>query len=146
MKVLRSYNLSGDIATLFLWVVVMLLTTLLLLNCTVPIQPTVIDNGTTGAQEPTASDSALETTSESATPLTPQKSLPIQRNQRAMAEQQSHGSMIPKAYSRGSRLGSPTKVSPTVAPRTPPIVMYEYSDFQCPFCGRYFVQTEAGDR
>ena len=82
---------------------------------------TVVD--TDEASQDTATDATSESTSD---------------------DEDQAGSQVnpPEGTYKGIPVGFTAEGFPYRGSPDAPIVMYEYSDFQCPFCSRYFVQTE----
>ncbi len=142
MKVLRWYNSSSNFATLLpSLAIIMLLTMLFLISCTVPIQPVATDNSTPEVQEPVASDDGADTTSEPAAVDAAETTTDTAEtaNTDGIAEPRVNE---PEGTYKGIPVGFTQEGFPYRGSPDAPIVMYEYSDFQCPFCSRYFIQTE----
>jgi protein-disulfide isomerase len=140
MKVLRTHSLSGSSATLLPLLVAMIVAMLILISCTVPIQPAITDD-TAAAQESTvAPDAAAEATA--TTDTTAIVTETTTTNGAAVGESVAARVNEPEGSYKGIPVGFTQEGFPYRGSPDAPIVMYEYSDYQCPFCSRYFVQTE----
>lgn len=142
MKVLHLYNLPGKGPMRLLPTVVMLLTMLLLLSCTMPIQPTAINSSTPEALEATTDSNAIEATGVSTATVTTSEATTDAAASASNSEAVEPRVNDPEGTFKGIPVGFTHEGFPYRGSPDAPIVMYEYSDFQCPFCSRYFVQTE----
>jgi protein-disulfide isomerase len=135
MKLLHSH-LSPNHAVSNALRIALLATILAIVGCTTPLQPTA-DDGTVPAQE-AAAPNTTETPATGEEPTTAVTETTttetITTTVSLVNEPEGAYKGIPVGFTRE---GFPYRGEPDA-----PIVMYEYSDFQCPFCSRYFIQTE----
>jgi protein-disulfide isomerase len=90
-----------------------------------------------GATEATATvTTAEEATEEAATEAT------TSATEEAAAPATPAAPPVASGEWEGMQVGFTAEGYPFRGDPNAPIIMYEYSDFQCPFCARYFVQTE----
>ncbi|MEZ4678977.1 MAG: thioredoxin domain-containing protein [Caldilineaceae bacterium] len=119
----------------------------LLVSCTFPIDGTASEASTaSNSTTPTAvEESPVETTDTSADTSTNANDATSEEDTTASATaEESATSEVnpPEGEYKGIPVGFTVEGFPYRGSPDAPIVMYEYSDFQCPFCSRYFVQTE----
>ena len=114
------------------WIVMVLVVVLVAAGCAMPLiqapAPGTEDSAATVPASPTATAGATATTAatEPATAAAAPSSAPVVASETYKD--------LPVGFTAE---GYPFRGSPDA-----PIVVYEYSDYGCPFCARYFVQTE----
>lgn len=140
MKLLRSRLLPGHVGRIA-QLATLLIIALTVWGCATPLQPAGSE-GTVPEQEAATAPSTAETqvadTESTAaiteTTTTAAGSDAVTTTVSIANEPEGTYKGIPVGFTRE---GFPYRGEPDA-----PIVMYEYSDFQCPFCSRYFIQTE----
>ncbi|MEZ4859907.1 MAG: thioredoxin domain-containing protein [Caldilineaceae bacterium] len=92
---------------------------------------------------PTPAEASAETTAPSEQPVAEgEGATDATTEQTAAAAPTDASPLVATDTFKGIPVGFTAEGFPFRGAPDAPIVMYEYSDFQCPFCSRYFVQTE----
>jgi len=137
MNLLRSQNFPRVSATRLSVITALVVATLVLLSCTTAIQPPTADP--IPATEETTSTTDTTTTEEEGEASSDEASSDDSASDVVEAMPPVNP---PEGTYKGIPVGFTQEGFPYRGSPDAPIVMYEYSDFQCPFCSRYFVQTE----
>ena len=145
MDELHSQTSLRTIAARICLTVTLLVVVVALISCTPPIQAPDA-NSTEGSQATAESATSAEAveSSDTVNETEPTTDVANEADSNEVVEPVEAMPTVnpPEGTYKGIPVGFTQEGFPYRGSPDAPIVMYEYSDFQCPFCSRYFVQTE----
>lgn len=128
---------------------------LIVIACTFPLTPptsienaaedsgaTISEPASSPTSQPSEPTATAEAPSEQPTATAPSTTAAVSPTQTTTTAVTSAAVNAPEATFKGIPIGFTADGFPYRGSPDAPIIMNEYSDFQCPFCSRYFVQTE----
>jgi len=122
-----------------------LLSVALLAGCTLPLTPSAAPNGPIVGAEVTNPVTATEqptTTAQLPAGTIPAAAVADTQTTTTTTTNAASSDPAPVESYKGIPVGFTNEGYPYRGSPDAPITIYEYSDFQCPFCNRYFIQTE----
>ena len=141
---MKTFFRSKWLTSSFLLVSGTLLIAVLVAACTLPITPPVAS--TDNSSDATAGQPTTPTTVPSEEPAPaaqpPSEAISTTQTTANTDNAASDASNDAAETYKGIPVGFTAEGFPYRGSLDAPIIMYEYSDYQCPFCSRYFVQTE----
>jgi protein-disulfide isomerase len=137
---MKTFFRSKRFTSLYLQVIGTLFIVVLLGACTLPITPPTASTENNSEQSSTPTKVPNEEAATTA-PSASEAISPTQDTATTAAGAASANNGATETY-KGIPVGFTDEGFPYRGSLDAPITMYEYSDYQCPFCSRYFVQTE----
>ncbi len=131
----QQFDRRSSLWTQPYWMVAAIaLAALILAGCTgqLPAAPAPAAPTDAPVEEAAATEVAAEEQADSGTVPAPEEATPVDLGELTIADEQFKGMTV-----GFTEAGFPFRGDPDA-----PVIVYEYSDFECPFCARYATQTE----